>query len=92
MSGSATSKRLATAVEARVDADVIRVSLSDGRELRLRIADHAFLRNADPKDRAECVVDDRGTVLFWPSLSEGISVAGLIGVSEAELEEFAGLR
>lgn len=91
MSSSATSRRLATAVRLQVEADVVRVGLSDGRELRLRVADYEFLRRATPEQRSRCVLDERGTVLFWPELWEGISVAGLLGVSETELEEFAGL-
>jgi hypothetical protein len=76
----------------RIDPEWVRVRLSDGRELRLRIADHDFLRRASPEQRAGGVIDERGTVLFWPALWEGISVAGLLGVSESELEAFAGLR
>ncbi len=92
MSASANDRRPATAVGIDVDRDVIRVRLSDGRELRLRFADYGFLRGATPAQRAGCVIDERGTVLFWPALRDGISVAGLLGVSETELEEFAGLR
>jgi len=69
----------------------VRVDLSDGRELRLPIADYGFLRRATPEQRSSGIVDERGTVLFWPALCEGISLAGLLGVSETELEEFAGL-
>lgn len=86
-----TGKPLATAVSVRADDEVVEVDLSDGRHLTLRIADLDFLRNATPRQRRKCVIDSAGTVLWWPSLYEGISVAGLIDVGETELEEFAGL-
>ena len=92
MSGSATDRRFAVATGLDVSPDVLRVRLSDGRELRLRFSDYEFLRDASPAQRAGGVLDERGTVLFWPELREGISLAGLLGVSETELEEFAGLR
>jgi hypothetical protein len=91
VSRSATDKRLATAVSVRADDTVVEVRLSDGRQLELRVADFGFLRKATPRQRRNCVVDSAGTALWWPSLLEGISVAGLIGVSETELEDFAGL-
>lgn len=91
MSGSAIDKRLATARQVEVGPDKLTVHLSDGRQLHLRFADYRFLRDAAPGARRACIIDERGTVLFWPELREGISLAGLLGVSEAELEEFAGL-
>lgn len=92
MSSSATDRRLATAVEMQIGPEIVRVVLSDGRELRLRVADYEFLRRATPEERSAGMIDERGTVLFWPPLWEGISLAGLLGVSEPELEEFAGLN
>jgi hypothetical protein len=91
VSGSATSKQLAVAKRLEVDGEIVRVELSDGRELRLPVSDFEFLRRASPAQRTSGVVDDNGTVLWWEELEDGISVAGLIGVSETELEEFAGL-
>lgn len=91
MSSSATDRRLAVAVGVHADPEVVRVRLSDGRELQLQVDDYAFLRDATPTQRARCIVDEKGTVLFWPELREGISVAGLLGLSETELEKFAGL-
>ncbi len=57
----------------------------------LRFAGFAFLRCATPEQRASGIVDQKGTVLWWEDLLEGISVAGLIGVSETEPEDFAGV-
>jgi hypothetical protein len=92
VSGSNTGRRLATAIDVGVRADRVEVRLSDRRLLHLRVSDFPFLRDATPDERATCLVDEHGTVLWWPRLREGISVAGLIGVAESELEEFAGIR
>ncbi|MGH2378868.1 MAG: DUF2442 domain-containing protein [Candidatus Limnocylindria bacterium] len=75
-----------------MDEDVLRVELSDGRRLSLPISQFDFLRDATSDQRASGIVDDNGSVLWWEGLLEGISVAGLIGVSETELEEFAGFH
>ena len=91
MSTSATGKRLAVAIRLEIRDDVIQVWLSDGRELRLPVAEFDFLRDATPAQRARGIDDDNGTVLWWEELQDGISVAGLIGVSETELEDFAGV-
>lgn len=69
------------------DSEGVSIALSDGRSLRIAFADYAFLRSASPGDRANCYVDDHGTAIFWPALVEGISVAGLLGVSEARLDD-----
>lgn len=91
MSGSASGKRLATAVAMDFDDTGVQVRLSDGRCLRLEFAEFEFLRHATPEQRRAGVVDDNGTALWWEDLLEGISVAGLTGVSESELEDFAGV-
>lgn len=91
MNSSATGKHLATAVSIGFHDTGFRILMSDGRTLERRFADFAFLRDATPEQRTKGIVDDKGTVLWWEDLLEGISVAGLIGVSETELEEFAGV-
>lgn len=91
MPRSATGKRLATAVAIEFDAAGFSVRLSDGRTLKHRYDAFAFLRDAMPEQRSTGVVDAKGTALWWEELVEGISVAGLIGVSEDELEQYAGV-
>lgn len=93
MSSSGTSKRqhLATAVAIDHDETGFKVRLSDGRSLTYSYDDFEFLRKATPEQRVRGIVDDKGTVLWWEDLLEGISVAGLTGVSESELEDFAGV-
>ncbi len=100
MSGSVTRKtrkrggreqRLATAVGIDYHDTGFRVRLSDGRTLDFDYDHFEFLRQASPEKRIRGIVDDKGTVLWWEDLLEGISVAGITGVSESELEEFAGV-
>lgn len=91
MSSSATDRRLATAISMGFHDTGFTVALSDGRTLHFDYDDFDFLRDATPEQRGHGVVDENGTALWWDELLEGISVAGLIGVSESELEEFAGL-
>lgn len=94
MSASAirkTRKKLATAVGLDFDDAGFRVRLSDGRVLRYPFGEFEFLRRATPTQRAAGVVIDKGTALWWEDLLEGISIAGITGVSETELEKFAGL-
>ncbi len=90
MSKSAT-RRLATAVGMDFDDTGFRVHLSDGRTLDFPFDQFSFLRTATPEQRVSGIVDQKGTVLWWEELLEGISVAGLTGVSESELEDFAGV-
>ena len=91
VSSSATGKRLATAVGIEFSGSGFRVVMSDGRALDLRYEDFPFLRDAATEERSKGVIDAKGTAIWWEELLEGISVAGLIGVSETELEDFAGV-
>jgi uncharacterized protein DUF2442 len=86
-----TRKKLATAVDIDFQNAGFRVRLSDGRVLDLTYEQFDFLRRATPVQRAKGIVWQKGTALWWQDLLDGISVAGLTGVSETELEKFAGL-
>jgi hypothetical protein len=55
--------------------------------VRISFDRYPFLRGASARDRQRCKVDDDGMAIWWPALRDGISVAGLIGVTEAALEE-----
>src|SRR6266850_2857833 len=85
----ATRNRPALAQRVTTDAKSVHVALTDGRDLTIAFADHRFLRGATPVERRRCVVSDDGMAIWWPGLSEGISVAGLLGVREASLERLA---
>ena len=65
------------------------VRLSDGGELPIRYDEYEFLRRASPKKRRDVVIDAGGTVLWWEALLDGISVAGLLGVPEDDLDDLA---
>lgn len=82
----ATARRPALARTVTTDAAGADVLLSDGRQLRVLFDRYPFLRGASASDRRRCRVDDDGMAIWWPSLHDGISVAGLLGVSEAALE------
>jgi hypothetical protein len=88
---SVTGRPLAVAEKLDVTDQEIHLWLSDGRELRVPIARYPFLRDATPEQRRAGVIEDKGCALWWEDLFEGISVAGLIDVSEDELERFAGV-
>jgi hypothetical protein len=74
-----------------VTDDHIHLWLSDGRELRVPVAEFDFLRAATLSQRRAGVIRSCGTALWWEDLLEGISVAGLIDVGETELEDYAGV-
>lgn len=82
----ATARRPALARTVATDVDGADVLLSDGRRLRIPFDRYPFLRGASASDRRRCKVDDDGMAIWWPSLRDGISVAGLLGVTEAALE------
>ena len=88
---SVTGRPLAVAERMEVTDEEIHIWLSDGRETRVPLDRFDFLRSATPGQRRVGVIVDNGTALWWEPLFEGISVAGLIGVGEDELEKYAGV-
>lgn len=71
------------------DQDIV-VTLEDGREVRAPLTDR--LRAVSADERADGMVEDRGTALHWEHADEDIGVAHLLGVSEAELYALAGFE
>ena len=71
----------ATAVGVEVGADVLRVSLADGRELAVPREWFPRLRDATPAQRGNWRFIGRGHGIHWPDVDEDISVAGLLRVS-----------
>ncbi|HEY8732691.1 MAG TPA: DUF2442 domain-containing protein [Candidatus Limnocylindria bacterium] len=86
---SATGGRAALARSVRCDDERFYVTLVDGREINAPLTDR--LRAATREQRGNGRVQDFGTALRWDEIDEDLSVAILLGVSEAVLETLAGL-
>lgn len=71
----------ATAVDVRVDATLLHVTLADGRELAAPLEWFPRLRDATPEQREHWRLIGRGQGIHWPDVDEDISVAGLMRVS-----------
>jgi hypothetical protein len=84
-----TTRRAALANELETTDEGVRVLLSDGGDLLVRFDDHEFLRRASATARRDVVIDEGGTALWWESLLDGISLAGLLGVPEDDLYDVA---
>ncbi len=67
---------LAKAVD--FDADMMRVTLMDGRELAVPLAWFRTLLKATPEQRRHYEIGGGGISLHWPDLDEDLSVAGLM--------------
>jgi len=79
---------LALAVAVRCEDRRFYVTFDDGRVLSAPLTRR--LREATPAQRRNCVVTDFGTGLRWEDADEDIGVNYVLGVTEDELEEFAG--
>lgn len=71
----------ATAVDVKTDADLLRVTLADGRELAVPLEWFPRLRDATPEQRGHWRLIGRGQGIHWPDVDEDISVAGLLRVN-----------
>lgn len=72
----------------RCDDRRLYVTLTDGRVVSAPLTKR--LREATPAQRRRCEVTDFGTGLHWEDADEDIGVNFVLGVSEDELEAFAG--
>lgn len=72
------------AATARVSDEHLVVVLADGHELTVPLAWFDWLANAAPAQRADLEIVESGRGIWWPRLDEGLSVAGLLGVSEGD--------
>lgn len=81
----------ATAVEARIDADMLRVALADGREIAAPLEWFPRLRDASFGQRDNWRLIGRGQGIHWPDLDEDISTATLLRPSytHSELQKIA---
>jgi len=79
MSSSAHRPRLlALALSVRCDDEMLRVRLSDGREINVPIEWFPRLRDATPAQRQNWRLIGRGVGIHWEDIDEDISVAGLL--------------
>lgn len=68
----------ATAVDVRLDADMLRVALADGRELAVPLEWFPRLRDATPGQKDNWRLIGRGQGIHWPDVDEDLSVASLL--------------
>jgi hypothetical protein len=66
------------------------VTLTDGRVVSAPLTPR--LRAATQNQRDRGIVEAFGTALRWEDIDEDVGVNYVLGVSEDELEEFAGFK
>lgn len=90
--GANTSARkpAALAVRAWCDDERIYVALTDGRVESAPLTPR--LRQATPKQRRACRIEDFGTAIRWEEIDEDVGVDYVIGVTEDEMAEVAGFK
>jgi hypothetical protein len=73
------SQATAFATGVRFDEKMLRVQLSDGREISVPMNWFPKLRNATPEQRSNWKLIGNGVGIHWDDLDEDLSVAGLLG-------------
>ena len=68
----------ALAKSVRFDAEMMHVSLTDGRIVSLPIIWFPLLHEATPQQREHYEIDGGGVSLHWPEIDEDLSVAGFL--------------
>jgi hypothetical protein len=58
--------------------DMLQVSLSDGREIRVPLEWFPKLRDAAPEQRQHWRLIGKGVGVHWPDLDEDLSLEGLL--------------
>jgi hypothetical protein len=66
----------------RFSATRIYAVLADGRELGIPIAWSWRLSDATRRQRANYVIEERGTAIHWPDVDEDIGLAAFLGIHE----------
>jgi hypothetical protein len=70
------------ATSAHVSGEQLAIRLADGRELTVPLTWFDWLAGAAPAQRTDLEIVEDGRGLWWPSLDDGLSVAGLLGLTE----------
>jgi len=60
------------------DDDMLAISLSDGREIRVPLEWFPKLRDASAEERLHWRLIVKGTGIHWPNLDEDLSLEGLL--------------
>ena len=64
------------------DADLMHVTLTDGRIISVPLIWFPLLHGASPKQRSDYQIGAGGRSLHWPELDEDLSVAQLLAGTE----------
>ncbi len=78
---TAKSSKQVSAKHVAFAGNVLRVVLSDGREVRLPLAEIPWLKwlaQATPKQRAKWTLEPGGYAIYWEDLDDGIEVCHLL--------------
>ena len=65
------------------DDAMMRITLTDGRELAVPLAWFRTLSKATPEQRERCEIGGGGISLHWPEFDEDLSIAGLMAGVDA---------
>lgn len=84
MTSSAPSRPLRhpLATSVAVDAETLRVTVEDGREIAVPIGWFGWLARASDVERQDFKIIGGGEGIWWETLDDGISVAWLFGLPE----------
>ena len=77
------STRQVRATDVRFANNVMHVSLSDGREISLRLNQFSWLKwlaKATPKQRANWSIEPGGFAIYWDDLDDGIEICHLLAL------------
>ncbi len=64
--------------EVSFEEDLLQVSLTDGREIRVPLEWFPKLRDASPEERQNWRLIGKGIGIHWPDLDEDVSLEGLL--------------
>ena len=78
MATSVPELRMSTVLDVDVSNDILRVTLSDGRELAVPSGWYPRLAHAKADELADWTIIDGGAGIHWPQLDEDISLSGLL--------------
>ncbi len=78
MSSSTADTGTVRATDVQFDAELLRVVLSDGRQISVPLAWFPRLVTATPQQRQQWELIGLGIGIHWPAIDEDLSVAGLL--------------